>query len=681
METQEKTVGVSLGGRLSFFKNNWLELTSDLRILSIIEGVTFEMTDLPLQKIVHREYTFDPSMKTKMDEEIREFEKKNIIERTVHENGQIISNIFPRIKKSGKVRIIGNFRDVNAEICYHKFKQTTIQAIVDMLRPNQFMVSIDLTDAYFCINVNPTDRKFLKFLWNGMLFQFTCLAQGIGCAPRLFTKAMKVPLSHLRENGVNIASYIDDIIIFADSANQCLEHCTTSILTLQKLGYVVNFEKSMLCPTQKIEHLGLVLDSVNMTVSLNDDKRSNIIKMCKNLLGADKHTIRTVAKLIGTMVSYLPGVEFGKLHYRQLEYDKIEALKKAKGNYECYMTLSKDAFNDIQWWIHNVRFQTNKIIKPAPTVVLSTDSSGTMWGAVRGTHKTGGCWDTAEQQEHINVLEIKAVLLGLQALCADCTDKHIRIRSDNTTTVHYINEMGGSRSYKCNLLAIQIWQWAIERQLWLSVEHVAGVLNQEADSESRDRNNSGEWALSQNVFENLSDIFKVTPTIDLFATRINFKINRFVSWFPDPQATLTDTFLHSFPNELFYAYPPINCVQRFLQKVELEQMEGIVVLPCWSTQPYFSALTKLLIDFPILIRWRPQVITHPQVEQHPLGKRLRLMACLISSKSSKIKAFRMQLLMSCVPDGQIVPINNITPILRNGTISVKKGTAIQLKVI
>ena len=61
---------------------------------------------------------------------------------------------------------------MNAEICYNKFRQTTIQAIADMLRPNQFMVSIDLTDAYYCINVNPNDRKFLKFLWNGMLFQF-----------------------------------------------------------------------------------------------------------------------------------------------------------------------------------------------------------------------------------------------------------------------------------------------------------------------------------------------------------------------------------------------------------------------------------------------------------------------------------------------------------------------------
>ena len=70
------------------------------------------------------------------------------------------------------------------------------------------------------------------------------LAQGIGCAPRLFTKAMKVPLSHLRENGINIAAYIDDLIVFADSAEQCLEHCNTAILTLQKLGYVVNFQKA-----------------------------------------------------------------------------------------------------------------------------------------------------------------------------------------------------------------------------------------------------------------------------------------------------------------------------------------------------------------------------------------------------------------------------------------------------
>ena len=73
METEE-TLGVSFGGRLSFFRNNWLELTSDLRIITIIEGVTFEMSDVPSQKIICPEYSFDKNMKIKMDEEIRHFE-------------------------------------------------------------------------------------------------------------------------------------------------------------------------------------------------------------------------------------------------------------------------------------------------------------------------------------------------------------------------------------------------------------------------------------------------------------------------------------------------------------------------------------------------------------------------------------------------------------------------------
>ena len=56
--------------------------------------------------------------------------------------------------------------------------------------------------------------------------------------------------------------------------------------------------------------------------------------------------------------------------------------------------------------------------------------------------QTGGLWSAKEHCFHINYLEMKAVLFGLQSLCSDLTDKHIRIQSDNTTTVSYINAMG-----------------------------------------------------------------------------------------------------------------------------------------------------------------------------------------------------------------------------------------------
>ena len=66
-------------------------------------------------------------------------------------------------------------------------------------------------------------------------------------------------------------------------------------------------------------------------------------------------------------------------------------------------------------------------------------------------------------------------MLGLQALCKDTNDVHMCLRSDNnTTTVSYINSMGGVKSDICNTMALQIWEWCIGRQIWISARHIPG---------------------------------------------------------------------------------------------------------------------------------------------------------------------------------------------------------------
>ena len=40
------------------------------------------------------------------------------------------------------------------------------------------------------------------------------------------------------------------------------------------------------------------------------------------LLGDDRHTIKRVAMVVGKLVAALPGVQYGRLHYRSLEQDK-----------------------------------------------------------------------------------------------------------------------------------------------------------------------------------------------------------------------------------------------------------------------------------------------------------------------------------------------------------------------
>ena len=56
--------------------------------------------------------------------------------------------------------------------------------------------------------------------------------------------------------------------------------------------------------------------------------------------------------------------------------------------------------------------------------------------------------------------------------------KHIRIKSDNTTAISYINNMGGIVSDSCNHLSKTIWYYCINRKVWLSAVHIPGKDNE-----------------------------------------------------------------------------------------------------------------------------------------------------------------------------------------------------------
>ena len=101
----------------------------------------------------------------------------------------------------------------------------------------------------------------------------------------------------------------------------------------------------------------------------------------------------------------------------------------------------------------------------------------------------------------INVLELTAAHFALLHLAADARGVHIQLKLDNLTTVAYINKMGGTHSPECNQVAQQIWEWAVERGIWLSVAYIPGESNVVADFHSRCFHENKEWALKVSVFD------------------------------------------------------------------------------------------------------------------------------------------------------------------------------------
>lgn len=76
----------------------------------------------------------------------------------------------------------------------------------------------------------------------------------------------------------------------------------------------------------------------------------------------------------------------------------------------------------------------------------------------------------------------------------------IRVLSDNTTTLTYINKMGGVRSPRCNKIDYKIWKICEERKLWPIAAHIPGVQNKIADELSRNFSNNVEWSRNNDIF-------------------------------------------------------------------------------------------------------------------------------------------------------------------------------------
>ena len=146
------------------------------------------------------------------------------------------------------------------------------------------MACIDLMDAYYSVPITASDRKLVSFKWKKQVFQFTCLPNGLSCAPRKFTKLLKPVLAHLHAKGHISVAHLDDLYLQGSTYEDCIRNVIETTLLLEKLGFIVHPLKSVLVPTQRIVVLGFVLNSLTMTVMLTKEKAVNLKRSCALLL-------------------------------------------------------------------------------------------------------------------------------------------------------------------------------------------------------------------------------------------------------------------------------------------------------------------------------------------------------------------------------------------------------------
>ena len=368
------------------------------------------------------------------------------------------------------------------------------------------------------------------------------------------------------------------------------------------------------------------------------------------------------------------------MHYRALERDKVAGLGISR-DFDRNIFLSESSVSEINWWINNVEKKNGKLIRQKKsTVTLQTDASLQGWGGfdVESQVSTGGRWTLSESENTINYLELLAIFYTLKAFCSEKVAIHVTIQSDNTSAVAYINNMGGMVSVKMDRLARQLWDWCIARNIFISATHLSGSLNYQADFSSRNFSDSTEWMLKKELFERICDQF-FTPDIDLFASRLNYQVEKFVSWFPEPGCFKSDAFSFSWENSIPYIFPPFNLISKVLNKIVQDRViKAILIAPHWPSQAWFPVLLSMLISHPVRIPRHKDVLTLPHNGQsHPMARSLSLVALPVSGISSKAEAFQRQLSTLYFHPGVKEQKNSTVWLGESGVFGVSMGKIIR----
>ena len=104
---------------------------------------------------------------------------------------------------------------------YIHFEIETVNSNLTLVTPNCYMTKGDINDTYYSVPILLEHQKYLKVYFRGKLYQFRCLPNGICSGPRQFTKLLKSTPSNLRLPQVNVAGFIDDLMILSKIFVEC----------------------------------------------------------------------------------------------------------------------------------------------------------------------------------------------------------------------------------------------------------------------------------------------------------------------------------------------------------------------------------------------------------------------------------------------------------------------------
>jgi hypothetical protein len=400
------------------------------------------------------------------------------------------------VPKSGssKLRITHDLKasSVNEFIClddkspdYSSVRE--VQRMVIEAGRFAWMGKFDIRRAYQNVCVDRKGQFFLAFRLENLIFFESRLPFGLNISAYLWdqvTKALKFFLS-LR-NVKNIGYWVDDFILVENSKESLLKHSLVFQSVCASLGIPLSSEKTVW--GQVIVYCGIVFDSVNWVMRLEDSKRAAFLALVIRVLADEEALVSTLESLIGKFIwasqVFAGGGTFSQELLFVLRHFKVRSRTVKLHHYPSVM-------HDLLFWREALMlpgvFPISVDRNTSPFVVTDASFLG---GGGCWNNKWFSCvwqdWDPAyfPGSLHISVLELLAFVVAFATwghLWCNC---EITLWTDNSQVVAVVNRVASKDPSKFDMLRCISWL-SCRFGCKVVAKHIAGSLNLDADDLSR----------------------------------------------------------------------------------------------------------------------------------------------------------------------------------------------------
>ena len=370
------------------------------------------------------------------------------------------------------------------------FKYQTIQDAADMLKPGYYMCKLDLLSAYRSVKIHPSNFPAMGLKWtfsgdpsgHPTYVTDTRLPSGARCAPYIFHQLGQAVCRIMRRKGYDtIVAMCDDFLLIARTQEEILQALDVLIHLLRKLGFSINYNK-IVGPSQRLVFLGILFDSINMTIELPTEKIRELHSLLQDTLEKRKVSKKYLQSLAGKL-SFATNCIYGGRFYTRRLFDVIGKLRC-----QWHRTrVTREMRADIEWWLDCLTAFNGftPMLDRRPESLVHIDACDK---ALDGVFQDQFVYTPLSNiptwnKSHINYKEVVALEPAITQWAPYLANKKVVVHSDNMCAGSIINK--GSWKHPIAMASLR-------RVFWLSVlynfsikcVYIKGVSNMYADAMS-----------------------------------------------------------------------------------------------------------------------------------------------------------------------------------------------------